>query len=85
MLSPPQTLQPLFFSNLIMTQHPLIISMLRRHLEDNNRAASVGGSCGGGGAGAPSGLARQADTHTHIHTHTGGGSNLAPNHMYPDT
>jgi len=25
---------PLFFSNLIQTQHPLIISMLRRHLED---------------------------------------------------
>jgi hypothetical protein len=24
---------PLFFSNLIQTQHPLIISMLRRYLE----------------------------------------------------
>lgn len=27
---------PLFFSNLIQTQHPLIISMLRRHLEGGN-------------------------------------------------
>lgn len=26
---------PLFFSNLIQTQHPLIITMLRRHLEDS--------------------------------------------------